>query len=319
MRIFTLEEIKQTIDPLTLIKNQEEGFVAYSEGKVVVPPVGYLHFEESPGDCHIKFGYIKRDEHFVVKVATGFYKNPDVGLPVGNGMVALFSQKTGNLEALFLDEGYLTDLRTAAAGAIAAKYLAPKPINRIGIVGTGVQARLQLAMLKYITECREVCVWGRDKQKREQYRFQMAKSGFSIDAVSRIEDLTQNCNLIVTTTAANKPLLYASQLRSGTHVTALGADAQGKQELDPNIFTKASVRVVDSLSQCVDHGDTSYAVRAGLINEEQLVELGAVIKNSELGRTNEEQITVADLTGVAVQDIQIARLAYESLFSRLLT
>ena len=315
MRIFRLHEIKEVIDPLTLIKNQEEGFVAYSEGKVVVPPVGYLHFEQPPGDCHIKFGYIKSDDYFVVKIATGFYQNPDVGLPVSNGMLALFSQTTGNLEALFLDEGYLTDLRTAAAGAIAAKYLAPKPITRIGIIGTGVQARLQLEMLKYITECRDACVWGRDRQKQEHYKSQMAESGFSVAVMSRVEDLARSCNLIVTATAANNPLLYASQLQSGTHVTAIGADAQGKQELDPNIFTKATVRVVDSVSQCVDHGDTSHAIKAGLIDEGKLVELGTVIKNSELGRANQEQITVADLTGVAVQDIQIVTLAYKSLLS----
>ena len=315
MRIFRLHEIKEVIDPLTLIKNQEEGFVAYSEGKVVVPPVGYLHFEQPPGDCHIKFGYIKSDDYFVVKIATGFYQNPDVGLPVSNGMLALFSQTTGNLEALFLDEGYLTDLRTAAAGAIAAKYLAPKPITRIGIIGTGVQARLQLEMLKYITECRDACVWGRDRQKQEHYKSQMAESGFSVAVMSRVEDLARSCNLIVTATAANNPLLYASQLQSGTHVTAIGADAQGKQELDPNIFTKATVRVVDSVCQCVDHGDTSHAIKAGLIDEGKLVELGTVIKNSELGRANQEQITVADLTGVAVQDIQIVTLAYKSLLS----
>src|ERR1051325_6187945 len=148
MEIYTLEDIKKTIEPGALIKSQEEAFVVYSDGYVVVPPVGYLHFQEASGDCHIKYGYIKGDEYFVVKIATGFYKNSEIGLPVGNGMMSLFSQRTGSFEALLLDEGYLTDMRTAAAGAVAAKYLAPKKIDRIGIVGTGVQARLQLEMLK---------------------------------------------------------------------------------------------------------------------------------------------------------------------------
>lgn len=313
MHIYKLDEIKKTIDPRALIKNQEEGFVAYSEGRVVVPPVGYLYFEEASGDCHIKYGHIKADEYFVVKVATGFYRNPDVGLPVGNGLMALFSQRTGNLEALLLDEGYLTDMRTAAAGAVAAKYLAAKGVDRIGIVGTGAQARFQLEMLKHVTDCRDVCVWGRDEKKAEHYKSDMAGSAFAVEAVSRIEELTDSCNLIVTTTAAREPLLFASQLLAGTHVTAVGADAQGKQELDPKIFKIADVRIVDSVSQCVDHGDTSYAVKEGLIEKGQLLELGTVIKNPELGRTDEDQITVVDLTGVAVQDIQIAKLAYECL------
>jgi len=313
VHIYNLDDIKKTIEPRALIKSQEEGFVAYSEGRVVVPPVGYLHFEEASGDCHIKYGYIKADDYFVVKIATGFYKNPEIGLPVGSGMMALFSQKTGDVEALLLDEGYLTDMRTAAAGAVAAKYLAPKHIDRIGIVGTGAQARFQLEMLKSVTDCRDACVWGRDERKGEQYKSDMVGSAFSVQAVSRIEELMDSCNLIVTTTAAREPLLYASQLLAGTHVTAVGADAQGKQELDPQIFKVADVRVVDSIPQCVDHGDTSHAVKEGLIEKGQLVELGAVIKNPELGRTKEDQITVADLTGVAVQDIQIAKLTYEYL------
>lgn len=313
MHIYNLDEIKKTIEARALIKSQEEGFVAYSEGSVMVPPVGYMRFEEASGDCHIKYGFIKNDDYFVVKVATGFYRNPDIGLPVGNGMMAVFSQRTGILEALLLDEGYLTDLRTAAAGAIAAKYLAPKVVKRVGIIGTGVQARMQLKMLQEVTSCREVVVWGRDENGRDRYKLEMAREGFSVAAVARIEELTASCNLIVTTTSARAPLLQSTAIRPGTHITAVGADAKGKQELDPEVFKRADVLVVDSVRQCVDHGEASYAVAAGLIEEAQLVELGTVIKHPELGRTTDEQITVADLTGVAVQDIQIAKLAYQSL------
>lgn len=313
MQIYTLDQIRKTIEPLALIKSQEEGFVAYSEGRAVVPPVGYLHFPEASGDCHIKYGYIKDDDYFVVKIATGFYRNPDIGLPVGNGMMALFSQRTGNLEALLLDEGYLTDMRTAAAGGVAAKYLAPKRIKRIGIVGTGVQARLQLEMLKSVTDCRAAVVWGRDENKSQLYKSEMARHGFSVEVTARIEELTASCNLIVMTTSARRPLLHDTEIRPGTHITAVGADAAGKQELDPAIFKRADVRVVDSLAQCIDHGDTSYAVKAGLVQKSELVELGAVIKSPDLGRTNDEQITIADLTGVAVQDIKIAELTLLSL------
>ena len=313
MRVYKLDEIKRVLDPLKLIKSQKDGFVAYSQGRVVVPPVGYLHFDEPPGDCHIKYGYIKGDDYFVVKIATGFYRNPDAGLPAGNGMMALFSQKTGELEALLMDEGYLTDKRTAAAGAVVAEYLAPTPVKRIGIVGAGVQARMQLEMLKYVTDCREVCVWGRDIRKTTQYKADMDQLGFVVQTAADMDELTESCNLIVTTTASKDALLHATQIKSGTHITAVGADAPGKQELEPQIFKQAGVRAVDSITQCVDHGDAAHAIRKGLITRDQLVELGAVISNPQLGRTSEDQITVADLTGVAVQDIEVAKLAFQSL------
>ena len=313
MRVFNLDEIKKVLDRRKLLKSQKGGFLAYSQDRVVVPPVGYLHFDEPPGDCHIKCGYIRDDDYFVVKIATGFYRNPDAGLPVGNGMMALFSRLTGELQALLLDQGYLTDMRTAAAGAVVAEYLAPRAVKRIGIVGAGVQARLQLEMLKYVTDCREVCVWGREKRKTAQYKAEMDQLGFVVQTAALIDELTETCNLIVTTTASREVLLHADQIKSGTHITAVGADAPGKQELDPQVFKRADVRVVDSISQCVDHGDTAHAIQAGLITRDQLVELGAVIANPQLGRTSEDQITVADLTGVAVQDIEVARLTYELL------
>ncbi len=204
-------------------------------------------------------------------------------------------------------------MRTAAAGAVVAEYLAPTPVKRIGIVGTGVQARMQLEMLKYVTDCREVCVWGRDKRKITQYKADMDQLGFSVQTVAVMDELTESCNLIVTTTASKEALLHAAQIKSGTHITAVGADAPGKQELDPQIFKEAGVRAVDSITQCIDHGDAAHAIKQGSITRDQLAEIGAIIANPDLGRTSEDQITVADLTGVAVQDIEVAKLAFQSL------
>ena len=141
--VLKLDEIKNLVDIPQLIQDIEAGFVLYSEGRVKVPPVGFLHFDDPPGDVHIKYGYVVGDDYYAVKMASGFYNNPDLGLPASNGLVLLFSQKTGELKLIMLDECWLTDIRTAAAGAAAAKHLAPKTINHIGIVGTGVQAKLQ--------------------------------------------------------------------------------------------------------------------------------------------------------------------------------
>ncbi len=291
----------------------EEGFVAYSLGRVNVPPVGHLYFDEPPGDCHIKYGFVTGGESFIIKVATGFYRNPDVGLPSSNGLMMVFSQKTGQPEAILLDEGWLTDARTAAAGAIAAKYLARRAPARIGIVGTGTQARMQLDWLRHVTDCRDVMVWGRSRTKAERYRDDMTASGFSVSVAPGIEALCAACDLIVSTTPSREPLIHAEHIKPGTHVTAVGADGGGKQELHADLFKRADVCVVDSLAQCREYGDSSYALRAHLISEDKLIELGRIIQIPELGRRHDAQITVADLTGVAVQDIQIAKLVLAAI------
>lgn len=310
-KIYSLEQIKAVLNFSEIIEKISDGFVLYSANKVVVPPVGYLGFRNPPGDVHIKYGYIRDEDFYVVKIASGFYENPKIGLPSSNGLMLVFSQETGELLSILLDEGYLTDIRTAAAGAVAARYLAPKNINCIGIAGCGVQARLQLQLLKEITTCRLVIVWGRNREKLVRYKEDMTKYGFEIQTADDISEVTENCQLIVTTTPATTPLFFAAHVKKGTHITAVGADAAGKQELDSMIFGLADVVVADSETQCVDHGELAAAVKSGTISRERILELGTIISNPELGRRNDEQITVADLTGVAVQDIQIAKYVYD--------
>jgi ornithine cyclodeaminase len=287
----------------------------------VVPPVGHLDFDEPPGDCHIKYGYIRGDDAFTVKIATGFYRNPERGLPSSNGVVLVFSSRTGELLAILQDEGCLTDLRTAAAGAVAAKYLAPSKVECIGIVGAGTQARLQLEYLKEVTPCRRVLLWARSAARAAAFQaaFQAVShvEGFQIELASTVAGLALRSQLIVTTTPARHWLLGVDDVQPGTHITAVGADGGGKQELDPRLFARA-VCVVDSRKQCAQFGDSSYAIQEGLIASNHLIELGEIIQNRSLGyrslgRTDAEQITIADLTGVAVQDIQIAKLALQRL------
>jgi ornithine cyclodeaminase len=163
MKTLSLKEIKAALPSVDLMAEIEQGFVAYSQGRAVVPPIGELIMQDPPGEVHIKYGYITGDDYYVIKIASGFFQNPKLDLPSSNGLMLVFSQKTGTLEAVLLDEAHLTDIRTAVAGAIAAKYLAPSIIDRIGIVGTGVQARLQLEYLAPVTDCRDVLVWGAAK------------------------------------------------------------------------------------------------------------------------------------------------------------
>ncbi len=317
--VLELDEIKRLLDIPQVIRELETGFVLYSEGQVEVPPVGFLHFEEPPGDVHIKYGFVSGDEYYVLKMASGFYNNADLGLPISDGLLLVFSQKTGELELILLDKCWLTDVRTAAAGAVAAKHLAPKNIHRIGIVGTGVQARMQLEMLRDVVDCTSCLVWGRDSTKVQRMIADLRASesvqawGLEIEAAPTLDDLVLKCNLIVTTTSARSPLIRADQVQQGTHITAMGSDDHGKQELEAEVLGKADLVVADSVSQCVDHGECFGAVQGGHIAADSILELGHVIKNGEIGRTNEDQITVADLTGVAIQDIQIAKMVARSL------
>jgi ornithine cyclodeaminase len=311
-RILRLQEIRRALEGYDPVPAMEAAFRAYSEGRAVVPSVGELLFDSPPGDAHIKYGYIRGGAHFAVKVAAGFYDNAKRGLPPFTGLLMLFSQQTGLPAAILLDEGWLTNLRTAAAGAVAAKYLAPRQVQAIGAFGTGTQARLQVDQLRAVTDCRDVVVWGRSEAGLAAYQRDMTEQGFRVTTTREAAEIGRTCNLIVTATPATSPLLLAAQVRPGTHVTAVGSDTSEKQELDPAILAGADLLVADSLTQCRERGEIHHALKAGRIAAEKPVELGRIVADPKLGRTSEDQITVADLTGLAVQDIMIAEAVLDA-------
>ncbi len=314
MKVLTLEDIKASLDldrPQNLervIAAQEEGFVAFSNGRVVVPEVFYMPFDETrPGGLHVKGARVQEGGIFVVKLAGGCSDNQTrYGVSTSQGLMIVGSALTGEPLVLLQDEGYLTDLRTALAGHIAAKYLAPREITGIGILGSGMQARLQARYLRDLTPCRELHLWGRTREKVEACAEHLGRDGFRVELASSPAEVARRANLIVTTTASDTALLTAEHLRAGTHVTAMGADAPGKQELAADVFARAARCVVDSKSQCIHHGDSHYAVAQEVIAENDLLELGQVIDDASLRRLDDDAITVADLTGVGVQDLQIA-------------
>jgi len=309
--VYSRAQIAQVIRPKEVIAAMERAFAAYSNGEAVIPPVGQLDFEDPPGDCHIKYGYLKQGSTFTIKIATGFWKNPERGLASSNGVVLVFSSETGELLTIFQDEGYLTDMRTAAAGAVAAKYLAPQEIGCIGIIGAGLQARLQLDYLREVTPCRRVKLWARAIDRARA----LTVPGFEIEVVASPSAVAADARLIVTTTASRGWLLGAADVKPGTHITAVGADGGGKQELEPKLLALAQIRAVDSVSQCSKYGDSAFALEQGLIETRDLVELGRVIQDSTLRRRSAQDISIADLTGVAVQDMAIAELALQRLRS----
>ncbi len=310
MKVYTKKQIEQTLDIPYLIQEIEKGLILYSKKKTIMAPVSFLHFDDPIGDVHIKSGAIIGEDYYVIKIASGFYDNPKLSLPSSSGLMLLFSQKTGELKAILLDEGLLTDLRTALAGTIAAKHLANHPIKKIGIIGTGTQAREQLFNLQFVTECREVLIWGRNLDKAKAFAKDLNFSLFKIAIAKEITEITKNCDLIVTATASNKPLIFGDQLKKGTHITAIGADDYEKQELDASVFDKADLIIVDSLSQCSQYGDLAH-VKHRLNNP--IIELGTFLKKPQIRHDN--LITVADLTGIAIEDLQVAKAVFAKLKS----
>jgi ornithine cyclodeaminase len=265
------------------------------------------------GEVHIKYGAIAGDAYYVIKIASGFYGNPSLGLPSSNGLMLVFRQETGEPEALLLDEGHLTDVRTAAAGAVAARALAPPHVERIGVLGSGTQARLQLRQLAPLFETREVVAWGRDRERLGRYRTDMAEAGYEVTGARSPAAVAALSQLIVTTTPSSTPLLQAADIRPGTHITAIGSDTAEKQELAADVLALADVVVADSLEQCRTRGEISRALAAGAIMADTAVELGSLLAGEATGRTEADQITVFDSTGVAVQDIAIATAVMDAV------
>ncbi|MDH3649643.1 MAG: ornithine cyclodeaminase family protein [Saprospiraceae bacterium] len=307
--IINLKEIKAIVKTIDVIAAMKEGFIQYSNGNTVVPPVGELIFDNPPGDVHIKYGYIKDDHFYVIKIASGFYENPKMGIPSGQGLMLLFDQKTGQPVAVLLDEGHLTDIRTAAAGALAVKYFAPKELKAIGIIGTGMQANLQLLYLQEHNPCSTVWLWGRNKAHALKLKAGLGND-FDVTIASTCTEVAQNANVIITTTPSEVPLLKAGDIMAGTLIVAVGSDTRDKQELDSEILQNADLVIADSLPQSTSRGEIYQAIKAGSIAREEVVELGTAIQDPNLQRVDDEQIIVVDLTGVAVQDIMIASAVY---------
>lgn len=280
-----------------------DAYRAISDGRANLPPVGYLGFPEAHGDCHIKYGHIAGDAVFAVKIASGFYDNPAKGLPSSTGVVLVFSALTGQMEALLADEGYLTDLRTGLGGAVASLALCRPDARRFLIVGSGTQAYWLARSLQSLAPKAEIAIWGRNPDR-------VGALCARLDGVTVAPDLESACraaDVILTATPAAAPLVRADWIRPGCHITAIGADSPGKQELETALVARAQLRVADSLSQCLDHGEFAHAHAAGLIGPDHCVELGAILSGAAAGRQGPDDITVADLTGLATQDIAMAR------------
>jgi ectoine utilization protein EutC len=251
-------------------------------------------------------------DSFAVKMSSGFFDNYKLGLPSLGGMMILLSAKIGFPEALLLDNGYLTDVRTGAAGALAAKYLARAQIETAGVIGAGAQARFQIRALKLVRDFRKLLIYSQTPERVEQYIAEMTPElGVEIIKADDPGTVVRQSQVVVTTTPAKEPYLKAEWLHPGLHITAMGSDAEEKQELHTGVLQAAQLLVCDRKSQAFRLGELHHGLAAGVIAEDNgIVELGDITAGRHSGRQNDDQITVCDLTGTGVQDTAIALLAY---------
>ncbi|MEO0357411.1 MAG: ornithine cyclodeaminase family protein [Pseudomonadota bacterium] len=308
----TQDQIEPLIDWAAATDAIRQAYVDASAGRVSLPPVGHITFPDVGGDCHIKYGHVLGQPSFVIKVATGFPKNADHDMPNGNGLVLVMSAQTGVLQAILHDQMLLTDVRTGLGGGVAAQALARPDAQRLLVVGSSVQAQWQIkAHVQAMPGLDQITLWGRNPNHAKTAVKAMREKA-TIQIADDLETATRTADIIVTATGATAPLIQSDWIQPGTHVTAVGADAPGKQELDPALVARATVVTVDSMSQCLNHGEVSHAVSAGFLDPSRIVELGTLLSDPSLGRQTDQDITVTDLTGIAAQDIAIANCVLQS-------
>ncbi len=311
--VLTKEDIVPLVTMEEAIAAVKEGFRAFNSGRAVVPFPIALEVPDGQGSVHIKPGHLEGTSSYTVKIASAFLDNPGHGLPSSHGMLLLFDSRTGFPLCFQVDRCYLTDLRTAAAGAVAAEVLAKQTLRKVAVLGTGTQARLQAEALGKVRQYEELWVWGRDHAKAQVYAAEMS-SRLEVEVLPARtpEEAVRGSDVVVTATMSTSPIVKAEWLSNGAHITAMGSDEPGKQELDTRILRRADKVVVDNLAQCARLGELHHALEDGSLEEDRVhAELGEILLGVKGGRQSDREVTVCDLTGLAVQDVAVSQLVYE--------
>lgn len=305
-----LEHIELDHDVITAI---ERAYERLSSETVEMPPVMQINNHEVQGQTCVKGALVPSQPAFAAKVSSIFPRNRDQNLPANSGLMVVFDSRTGMVQAILLDNGYLTQVRTAAGGAVAAKHLARENVKTVGIIGAGKQARMQAEALTLVRDYKQALIWSRSKANSEALASHLTdKLGISAKASEQAEHVVRESDVVITATSAREPVVMADWLHPGLHITAMGSDAAHKNELQPQVLTKATSYVCDSRKQCEMLGELHHAIEAGLEREiTSIHELGEVVAGHKKARRQDSDITVCDLTGVGVQDTAIALLALD--------
>lgn len=316
MLIFTEEEIRECVqmneEVIEVVKSAFNDLVTKD---LQMPPTSRVDIPDNNGEIVIKTAFIPGYEMFALKVSSHFFQNYSMGMSSTGGAMMLINALNGKPEAFFYDNGYLTDLRTGAAGALAAKYLANENIKKVGVIGTGAQARAQLQALKLVRDFKTVFVFGRTGQRISEFKYEIEASlRVEVKIMETPEEVVKSSELLITATPSKEPIVIDEWIHPGMHITAVGADASHKQELDPKLIQKADRIACDVFSQCTDHGEIGAAMKHNInLDTSRIIELGRIITTGENKRQSKREITITDLTGTGAQDTKIALFAYKKL------
>lgn len=312
IRVLVQEDLRAAVGMgVEELEAVEAVYPLISSGAGSMPPIMRIDVPEANGEIDIKSGYLPGYSGIAVKVSAGFFDNPKKGMPSLGGLVMVFDAETGVPQSALFDNGYLTDLRTGLAGAVAARHLAREDATTAAVLGAGAQARCQLEALRLVRPIEGARVWARRPEQAGVFADDMSdRLGLAVEPAASIEDAVAGADILVTTTPSTEPLVNASMLHPGLHVTAVGSDAETKQEIAADAVAEADKFVCDSVAQSSRLGELRSALAAGY-DVEAAVELGHVIAGDAVGRAAESDITICDLTGTGAQDTAIASLAVE--------
>ncbi len=311
-------EVGSLIDLDVVLNVVEEGYRSFNRGHVVQPD--YMHIAQPGTDAEMDFkcGLDTAGGYMSIKCSSGRYRdNLKIGLPPGMNTVLLFDADTSALKCI-MDGSWITGSRTAAAGAISVKYLARKDADKLCIIGAGKQARQQLRAIMRIRDLSEVALWSYREEEVRKFVDEMSQeTGLNIKGYATAEDAVRIADIVVTTTVGRRgPIVKREWLKPGTHIAAIGADLPDKQELHTDIFRDAKI-VNDSIRLCMKNGETHHAVEENIISVDAIyAEIGEIILGMKPGRENDEEITVFDTVGMAIQDNVTAAFLYKAALAK---
>jgi ornithine cyclodeaminase/alanine dehydrogenase len=312
------EEVRSLISMKEVIWTVEEAYKAFNSGQVIQPPYIGIDLPSHRGEIDFKLGYNQGNEFISMKASSGGFKNnpENYGVPNGMGTVLLFDGRSGAL-ACVMDGSLLTGLRTGACGAVSVKALARKNARKITSIGTGNQARMQIRAIREVMKIEEIHAWDHHPETLAKYKADI-ESEFDIPVVvaSSKQEAVAQADILITTTRGKGSLVEAGWVKPGTHIVAIGSDAPGKQEFEPEIFRGAKV-VVDSTLQCVEKGETQNPIAKGIMTPKDIhAEIGEILLGKKPGRESDDEITIFDSTGMAIQDNTTAAKIYRNALDK---
>lgn len=321
VKVINQKVLKEVLTMESVLQAIRKVYVLKEEKKTELFQMVFNEFDPGVADMDIKSGYLKEEDIFGLKLVSWFSENKNKNLPLLIGTTMIFDSNTG-VPLAILNADYITGMRTGAAGAIGAEYLAKKSSDSLLMIGTGHIALFEIAAtLTALKNIKIVRIYNPNSVlKSTEYSNTIAdtlKEQFNISKkidfipVDNLEEAVSNSDIIITATPSRVPLIKKEWVKPGTHISCIGSDMEGKQEIDENLF-KNSIVVVDDINQAISVGETEIPIKKGILTPEDIYsEMGAIIKGTKVGRTSDEDITIFDSTGIAIQDLITSKLALD--------